>query len=74
MAKEKKDTKWIQKAVKRPGALRAKAKKAGGMTKEGKIKAGWLKKAAKLKKGDPGNGRTGRQARLALTFRKMKKK
>lgn len=58
---------WIQKAVKKPGALTATAKKSGGMKKGGGIKMSWLKKKAK------GSGKTAQRARLALTFRKMKK-
>lgn len=59
--KKKKDKKWIQKAIKRPGALR---KKAG--VKEGEnIPVRWLRKA--IKSNDP---RTRRQAQLALTLRK----
>jgi hypothetical protein len=54
--------KWIQGAIKRPGALTAKAKKAG-QTPMG---------FASQHKNDP--GRTGKQARLALTLRKMSKK
>jgi len=53
---------WIAKAVKRPGALKAKAKKAGESTQT----------FAKDHAGDA--GRTGKQARLALTFAKMRKK
>jgi hypothetical protein len=61
MAKrKKKDKDWIQKAIKRPGALR---KKAG--VKEGEnIPVRWLKKA--IKSDDP---RTRRQAQLVLTLR-----
>lgn len=55
--------KWIKKAIRRPGALRAKAKKAGAL-KDG-ISAKWLVKAAKKK------GRTGRQARLAKILKKL---
>ena len=55
---------WIAGAVKRPGALR---KKLGA--KKGKpIPLAKLRAAAKKK------GRTGRQARLALTFRKMRRR
>ena len=64
MAKgKKKDKNWIQKAVKRPGALRKKA----GVKKGEKIPIRWLRKAASSK--DP---RTRKQAQLALTFKKMK--
>ena len=64
MAKrKKKDKDWIQKAIKRPGALRKKA----GVKKGEKIPIRWLRKAANSK--DP---RTRKQAQLALTFKKMK--
>ncbi len=63
MAKKK----WIKKAIKRPGALTAKAKRAGGLTQAGTIKVSWLRAKAK------GKDQTARQARLALTMRKMKK-
>jgi len=56
--------KWIQEAIKKPGALR---KNLG--TKNGKnIPAGKLKTAAKKK------GVTGRRARLAQTLRNLSKK
>ena len=61
--KKKKDKKWIQKAIKRPGALRKKA----GVKKGENIPVRWLRKAAKSK--DP---RTRKQAQLALTLRKMR--
>jgi hypothetical protein len=55
--------KWIQKAIKKPGALR----KSLGI-KEGKsIPAGMLAKAAKKP------GKIGQRARLAQTLKKMKK-
>ena len=54
--------KWIQKAIKKPGALR---KSLGA--KEGKpIPAGKLAKAAKAP------GKMGQRARLAQTLKKMK--
>ena len=64
MAKrKKKDKDWIQKAIKRPGALR---KKAG--VKEGEnIPVRWLRKA--IKSDDP---RTRKQAQLAYTLSKMR--
>lgn len=52
---------WISKAVKHPGALKAKAKAAGESTKE----------FAAEHAGDKGN--TGQQARLAKTLMGMKK-
>jgi hypothetical protein len=55
--------KWIQKAIKKPGALR----KSLGV-KEGKtIPAGMLAKAAKKP------GKMGQRARLAQTLKKMNK-
>lgn len=65
MAEKKK--KWISKAVKHPGALTKTAKRAGALKKDGDIKVSWLKDKAK------GDGVTAKRARLALTFRKMKK-
>lgn len=53
---------WIQGAIQRPGAFTAKAKKAGKGVQE----------YAQEKKG--ASGRTGKQARLALTLGKMNKK
>lgn len=64
MAKKK----WIKGAIKRPGALRAKAKRAGALTAQGTIKKSWLRAKAK------GKDRTARQARLALTMRGFRKK
>lgn len=58
---------WIQGAIKRPGALRAKAKRASAVTSKGTISKSWLREQAK------GSGRTARQARLALTLGKLKK-
>jgi len=58
------ERKWIQKAIKRPGALRRRLK-----VKEGqKIPAKKLAKAAKA------GGRLGRQARLAQTLRKISRR
>lgn len=53
---------WIAGAIKRPGAFSAKAKAAGMSTRA----------YAQKKKG--ASGRTGAQARLALTLMGMKKK
>ena len=54
--------KWIQKAIKKPGALRKSLS-----AKEGKpIPAGKLAKAAKAP------GKMGQRARLAQTLKKMK--
>jgi len=52
---------WIAGAIKRPGALRKKAKGAGMSTMA----------FAQKNKGKP--GRTGKQARLAVTLSKMRK-
>jgi len=60
--KPKKDKKWIQKAVKKPGALRKKL----NVPKGKKIPVKLLNKAAKSE-----NSTTRRQANLAKTFRKM---
>ena len=54
-------TKWIQKAIKNPGALR----KSLGVKKGKTIPTGMLVKAAKAP------GVTGRRARLAMTLKKM---
>lgn len=56
--------KWIQKAIKKPGALRAQLGAKPGKP----IPAGKLAKAAKAK------GKLGQRARLAQTLKKMKKK
>lgn len=53
---------WIKGAIKRPGAFRAKAKRAGMST---------MAYARKMK---GAKGRTGRQARLVLTLGKMRRK
>lgn len=58
---------WIKSAIKKPGALKATAKKAKAVNKEGNIKSGWLDKEAKK------SGKTGQRARLAKTLKKMKK-
>jgi|LakMenEpi03Aug12_release.lakeMendotaPanAssembly.Ray.scaffolds.fasta_scaffold311222_4 hypothetical protein len=58
-----KDGKWIQKAIKKPGALRAQLGAKPGKP----IPAAKLAKAAKAK------GKLGQRARLAMTLKKMKK-
>lgn len=68
-----KNGKWIQKAVKRPGALTKKAKAAGKLTKKGDIKNSWIDKVAANKKGTYSK-RTEKQAELAKTFSKMRRK
>lgn len=60
--------KWIQGAIQHPGALRAKAKSAGAINKEGNIKPSFIDKAAKSK-----NATTKKQAVLAKTLSKMRK-
>ncbi len=57
---------WIQKAIKRPGAFRAKAKRAGKST------AAYA--SSVLAKGSGADTRTKRQAALAKTLSKMRKK
>lgn len=54
--------KWIQKAIKKPGALRASL----GVKSGQKIPAGKLAKAAKAP------GKLGQRARLAQTLKKMR--
>jgi len=56
-------SKWIQKAIKKPGSL----KKALGVKQDKKIPAGKLAKAAKMP------GKMGQRARLAQTLKKLKK-
>ena len=56
--------KWIQKAIKHPGALHKQLGVPEGKT----IPVSQLQKAAKAK------GTLGRRARLALTLRKLRKK
>jgi|TARA_R100001129_G_C5164238_1_gene202845 hypothetical protein len=60
----KKDKKFIQKAIKKPGSLR----KSLGIKKGKTIPAAKLKAAAKKP------GKLGQRARFAVTLRKLKKK
>ena len=60
---------WIKGAIKKPGALRATAKRAGAIKKDGTIKKSWLQQQAKK-----GNSKTAQRARLALTLGKMKRR
>ena len=46
MVKRKSKKKWIQSAIKRPGALRKYAKAHGGLTAEGRIKRSWAESLA----------------------------
>jgi len=55
--------KWIQKAIKHPGALHEQL----GVPKGKKIPASKLKKAAKK------GGKLGKRARLAITLKKLNK-
>jgi|TARA_R100001143_G_scaffold751_1_gene2210 hypothetical protein len=61
-AKPKKNKRWIQGAIKKPGALR----KSLGVKKGQKIPASKLNAAAKK------GGKLGQRARLAKTLKKMK--
>lgn len=61
--------KWIQKAIKKKGALRKTAKASGGITKSGKISKKWM--AKEDKKGSP---KTKRRIALAKTLSKLRKK
>jgi hypothetical protein len=65
-SKKKSNDKWIQGAIKRPGAFTAKAKKAG------KTVAGMA--AAVTKNPERYSTTTVRQANLAKTLRKINKK
>lgn len=64
MAKKKSKKKWIKGAIKRPGALH----RALGVPEGEEIPVSKIQAAAKK------TGRIGRQARLALTLRKLRKK
>lgn len=62
---------WIQKAITKPGSLRAYVKRRygrKGFTKKGTIKVSVLKDLAN----EP--GKVGKRARLALTLRKLRKR
>jgi hypothetical protein len=58
---------WTKGLKLKKGALRATAKRAGALTKQGNIKKNWLKQKAKAP------GIVGKRARLAVTFSKMKR-
>mgnify|MGYP006921600829 CR=1 FL=1 len=70
MAEKKSGKKWIQKAIKKPGSLRATAKEHGAIAKDGDIKKSFIDKAAKGKFGK----KTEKRAELAKTLSKMRKK
>jgi len=59
-------SKWIQRAIKRPGAFTKKAKAAGMTT------SAYARRV--LKKGSTASTRTKRQASLANTLRKMSRR
>lgn len=56
------DSNWIEKAIKRPGALKRKAKKSG------------MKTSIFARAHESDSGRTGKQSRLAITLGKMRGK
>ena len=58
----------IKKAIKKPGALTASAKRAGALKKDGNIKKSWIRQMAKK------GGKIGQRARFALTLAKLRKK
>ena len=58
--------KWVAAAIKKPGALRATAAKAGAL--KDRISRTWLRKAARK------GGVTGRRARLADTLRGLSRR
>lgn len=61
---------WIQDAIKKPGALKAAAKKAGKVSKKtGKIEKSFIDKEAKS-----GSPLMKKRATLAKTLSKMRKK
>jgi len=65
MAANKAGKNWIKKAIKKPGAFKAKAKKAGMSTNEYAAKV--------LRKDSKASPTTKRQARLARTLAKMRR-
>jgi hypothetical protein len=64
--KQGKSKNWIKGAIKKPGTLKAAAKRDKAIDKDGNIKVSWLKKTAKRK------DKMGQRARLALTLKKLK--
>lgn len=69
MAQRKKGKKFIQKAIKRPGALRAKAKRKGLVKEDDSLSQSDLARLAKS-----GSTRTKRQVALARTLKKLRKR
>lgn len=61
---------FIQKAIKKPGALRATAKAKGAIAKDGDIKKSFIDKAATGAYGK----KTEKRAELAKTLSKLRKK
>lgn len=57
---------WIQNAIKKPGVLKSKAKKAGAVTRAGKIKAAFLNTPST-------NPTTQKEKNLAKTLGKLRK-
>lgn len=70
MARNNRSKRWIQKAIKRPGAFREKAQQAGMSTEE------YARTVIARRRRDPSSvdDRTYRQAGLALTLKNMKRK
>lgn len=62
---------WIKGAIKKPGSLRAIAKKEGGIDKSGNISESWKQKKAASPKTSTS---VKRKINLAKTLGKMKKK
>jgi hypothetical protein len=58
--------KWIQSAIRHPGALTAAAKKAGQVGPSGTINKAWIKKQA------AGAGVNAKRAQLAVTLAKLR--
>ncbi len=65
MAGKKSEKKWIKKAIKKPGAFKAKAKKAGMSTKKYASKV--------LKKGSKASAKNKKQANLAKTLSEVRR-
>ncbi|RSN72439.1 hypothetical protein [Candidatus Methanodesulfokora washburnensis] len=68
--KTRKNNRWIQKAITKPGALRSYVKRKygkKGFTEKGTIKKSLLQKLAKRK------DTIGKRARLALTLHRVRK-
>jgi len=62
----KRKKKWIQKSVKKPGALRRLAIREKAITQKGTIALRWLKDKA------TSDGKVGKRAKLALMFRRWR--